>query len=492
MPILHYLFRIVSTTWRWFRGIFRSNVHGQARWMNRFEIRRFLSPKQKGLFFSEKHRLSPSESFKNLCLVAPTGSGKTTRFVIPNLLKLKGSAVVTDPSGEIFKKTSGHLESRGFRIQVLQPTNLQQSQQFNPLARFRTSQELKKLATILAENNTGSDEFWRVSATNILHVCLSAIVGCGDEEVIHLGNVRWLLNHLGLEMDSVKKFMCKNLDDVMFAEYKAFLAQDPKVAANILSTARAALDLWSDSDIVQVTSANTIDLESIRKELTVIYLIVPEDKIRYFSLILNLFYSACFERCLKKDHENSLSVFFFLDEFGNLGRLNNFAAIATTLRKRNCSISIILQDLAQLKALYGHNDATSIFSGGMNNKLFFSGLDLDTSTYLEKMLGTNTAYDVVYGDFSEKARTVAKPLLGANEIRMLPERKAILISGRQLPIKIKMMPYFKSTKLSALTKKSPAQICADVADGKIRYLEFDECQTTISKNERPPIKATTI
>ena len=412
-------------------------------------------------------------------MVAPTGSGKTTRFVIPNLLFLEGSAVVTDPSGEIFEKTSGHLQSRGFRIQVLQPADLNQSLRFNPLSRFRTSQELKKLATILSDNNTGSDSFWRVSAANILHVCLAAIVGTGNETQMHLGNVRWLLNHLGIETDEVKNFMCRTLDDVMFAEYRAFCAQDPKVAANVLSTARAAMDLWSDPDIVRLTSSNSIDIEALRREPTVIYLITPEDKIRYFSLILNLFYSTCFELCLKTFSPDVLPVFFFLDEFGNLGRLNNFSSIATTLRKRQCSISIILQDLAQLKALYGQHDAASIFSGGMNNKLFLSGLDLDTCVYLERILGVNTVYDVVYGDFSERARTVAKPLLSADEIRMLDQRKGILISGHQRPIKIKMPPYFESPLLSELIRKPPAKIQTDYQNEKIEYLKFDERQAEL-------------
>ena len=267
--ILYRLLKITDKAWRWLRGIFRSDVHGRARWMDQVEMSRFLSPKHSGLVLSEKQRLSQDESFKNLSLVAPTGSGKTTRFVIPNLLNLEGSAVVTDPSGEIFAKTSGQLQSRGFRVQVLQPADLNQSLRFNPLCRFRTSQELKKLATMLADNDTGSESFWRVSAANILHICLAAVVGAGDETYIHLGNVRWLLNHLGIETDEVKDFMCRTLDDLMFAEYKAFCMQDSKVAANILSTARAALDLWSDPDIVRLTASNSIDLTVLRKEPTI-------------------------------------------------------------------------------------------------------------------------------------------------------------------------------------------------------------------------------
>ncbi len=166
--LLRFLFffsRFFSALNRWLRGNIRGKDHGKAYRMHKYEMIKFLSPKKnKGLILSENYRLSFEDSFKNLCLVAPTGSGKTTRFVIPNLLKLEGSAVVTDPSGEIYERTSGHLQSRGFRIQVISPAHLDQSLRFNPLCRFRTQPELKQLANTLCQNNTGSDTFWQSSA----------------------------------------------------------------------------------------------------------------------------------------------------------------------------------------------------------------------------------------------------------------------------------------------------------------------------------------
>jgi type IV secretion system protein VirD4 len=423
-------------------GIPRSSLYGEARWMGAFERRRFLSRRHDGLVLSPRRRLSAAESCKNLVLMAPTGSGKTTRYVIPNLLELSGSAVVTDPSGEIYRATSGHLRRRGFAIQVLQPAAPGESLRFNPLHYFRGDTELRRLATVLA-GTTGSgdqDAFWRIGATDALHFGLQALTALPNTVDHTLANLRRLLNVLSAVEAEADAFMARSLKGEAFGEYRAFMGQEEKVKAAHLSTARAALDLRSDAEVRWFSGDNTADIAALRERPTVIYLIVPEHKVRYYGVILNLFYTACFEHCVRcPAGAGVLPVYFFLDEFGNLGRIENFAAVITTLRKRRCSVSIILQEKAQLDALYGR-DAQTIFAGGCGHKLYFSGLDLDTCRHLEATLGQQTEYD---GLAEREARKVAIPLLRHDEIRMLPPDRAILISGGRRPLRLKMPPYFR-------------------------------------------------
>ncbi len=446
--------------------------------MSRREERRFLNSQKSGLILSPRCRLTQRDSFTNLALVAPTGSGKTTRYVIPNVLAAEGSVLVTDPSGEIFAQTSGHLRERGFRIQVLQPADLKHSLRFNPLHYWRTPQELRQLASILAlsGSNGRSDPFWTVSAVNVLYLVLSALVNVPERSYINLANLRWLLNHLGAREDSgMHSFMSRHLeqqDSRVFSEYLAFCATEPKVRASIIASARAALELWSDPEVCRFTASNTIDLEPLRHRHTAIYIIVPEHQVTYFSLLLNLFYSACFAHCLRSDATELLPVFFFLDEFGNLGRIQNFASIITTLRKRRCSVSIILQALSQLETIYGRAEARTISSGGCANKLFYSGLDLETARYVEQMLGQNTEYDTTFGGISEHARTIGVPLMSADQIRMLREDEGILISGRERPAKFVMPPCFRVEQQRRLIQKPPVALGINDSDEVVKYLEL--------------------
>jgi type IV secretory pathway TraG/TraD family ATPase VirD4 len=178
--------------------------------------------------------------------------------------------------------------------------------------------------------------------------------------------------------------------------------------------------------------------------------------VRYFSIVLNLFYSACFALCLEESGSSALPVSFFLDEFGNLGKVHELASVVTTLRKRRCSVSLILQELSQLDAVYGRHEARTIFAGGCANKLFFSGLDLDTSRYIEGMLGSNTEYDTLFGGVDERARTIGVPLMRSDQVRMLRGREAVLISGSKRPVRVKMPPYFEVGTWSRLAAKAPA------------------------------------
>lgn len=85
--------RFLSAPFRWLIGFFHSTIHADARWMSRLEMRRLMGPTRRGLVLSPRHRLPRSESFRNLGVVAPAGSGKTSKYVIPNVLLAEGSVV---------------------------------------------------------------------------------------------------------------------------------------------------------------------------------------------------------------------------------------------------------------------------------------------------------------------------------------------------------------------------------------------------------------
>ena len=457
-----------------------SELYGASHFMGVFERNEFLSPKNKWLVVWEG-RLSLNNSFQNSCVVAPVWSGKSTKFVFKNLYNLgnwktPASAVVTDPSGELFTKTSGFL-SKTHHIKVLDYRNLEHSDRFNPLSFYTSSEEIDELASYIANHNAnpnGSDRYWVSGATDILALAMTAIKNMKEPHLNTLFNLRLILEHLWSKKQDapINSFMQKYLNKRQHLSYVSFITKEPKLVSWFLSTALAWLSLWkaSDYDISILTSENTIDLESIRKKPTIIYLIVPEYQIQRTSLLQTLFYSALFKQLIKDgDKQNILPVFIYLDEFWNIWKLPNFSWYANTLRKRRVSLSIILQSLSQLSDVYGNN-WKSIFEA-MSNKIILPWVqDTNMLKEIEFLLGTWTDVDV-----SEKRWPIkiSQPLLRWYTIRMMADNRAILISTNKPPVWVKMFPYYMQQKYVRLSEV-PAYLSKKRELKKVEAIELTD------------------
>ena len=435
-----------------------SNLHGDARFMSGLELKQGFDPQNnQGFYIGPTARLSASESARNLAVIAPTGAGKTLRLVVPNILKAKGSVVVTDPSGEIYTMTSKAMQQRGYKVKILQPSNPAHSAQYNPLLRRTSIQDARKLAMTLCERvSNDKDPFWAIKALTPLYVTLAALSAMPDKRFANLGNARWLINNFGTDGKQINDLMAAHLDEQLFSEYQAFLAQDFKSVSQHLGTVQAALEPWSDASICQFTAGDTIELENIRDEKTIIYVIVPEYELNQYGTIVNLFYADLFRHCYQ--HKDGLPVSFLLDEMGNLGPIENFSTTITTLRKYHCSITCILQDIEQLSALYGREKASAMFNGGIATKIYLPGLGDEACQRLEKALGTRSQVDNQFGGIDDQARSVAKPLLHMDEIRMLKDDQAIVISGNKLPALIKTQGIWQDKALWRASKQEPVKL----------------------------------
>ncbi|MCK5897304.1 MAG: type IV secretory system conjugative DNA transfer family protein, partial [Cocleimonas sp.] len=368
-----------------------------AKFLGFFARSSLLSPFNSGLLLNgASGRLSEEDSFKNLVMIAATGWGKSSGFIVPNILKQeKGSLVITDPSGDIFKQTSGHLLDKGYRLKILNPLDISRSIKFNPLHGLKEYRDIDEIAHILVStaNPDPKDPFWNESAKTIISI-ISRVL-CAHQALkpyANLANVLHLLNNFE-EGEPLVLFITTYADKQTETEFKGFVSQSPNTLQSILSTAKTSLKAFADPDIASLTASNDFDFKMLREEKTALFLIFPQNRISYYSFLMNLFYTKLFHYCLddeqfKQDeasgHMNP--IYFLLDEFGHL-RIPDFASIITTTRKRNISISIILQSISQLKKQYGEHDSHTILNGGIASRIFSSGLDNETNRMLTETLG---------------------------------------------------------------------------------------------------------
>lgn len=408
-----------------------------------------LSLSNYGFCLTGKKSLSVKDSYENVLISGSTGTGKSSTVLIPSCLKMHDhSLIVHDPSGEISTKTAGYLQQvHKFKKKVLNYSDPERSSFFNPLARIRTQSDSQKVAELLVHHsmgNSGGDKFWSLEATSLIFLLIEIL----REQDSKYCNLRNVLNLLQLMSDpkGIDRLFSKTDDESLYNSYKSFVAYDSKIQSGIIAQAKAALNIFNMDSVAQVTSSDTLDFESFRKEKTILYIQNGLADQRIFSVISAIFFEqfwAYLMRTLPSDDD--LSLFLLIDEVASLGMMPTLQLALANVRKYRAGMLLSIQDFAQLVQLY-KNDAHAIKANCVT-KLYFSGQSLETARELQSILG-----QFEYKD--EKGYKIKRELMTHQEVRMMDKRSALIISGNRKPIKVKLTPYYKQTKLNRYSQIS--------------------------------------
>jgi len=381
---------------------------------------------------SKNYTLSEKFCNEHIWIVAPTGAGKSTSLYIPNLLqdKIKGSIVITDPKGELYKLTHKYQESIGRKTILYKP--VEDGISYNILEQCKDNREIMQLAQNLLINGglaielatgkkSGGSE-WIQMAQSLL--CASLMYCKTIPEALNL-----ILNNDNEAIDNLLSHGSENVRQ-QFNIFKTSL-ESPKTMSSIKITLASQLQLFTDKLSILKTDFRAEDL---RKEPTALYISYPENKSTYLSPFMACFYSQFIDHLIDC---KGLPTYIFADEFANLGQLSNFASNISTARSRQLSFMICLQSITQLKQIYGEYNAKSILNN-LKTKVILPGLsDLETLNYISDLCG--------FTAIKKDDKDLVKKLFTADEIRRLEDNTALLIMDNKLPIVDKQNTYYTNS-----------------------------------------------
>lgn len=347
----------------------------------------------------------------NVLVIGGSGSGKSRFFVKPNILQANCNYVVTDPAGEMLASMGTFLENQGYEIRVFNLVEMDKSHCYNPFKYIRKDEDVLTMIDCLIVNTTppntkGGDQFWVKSETALLQaLCFYLIEKCVPEEQ-NFGSVMELLRLAEVDENNPDK---QSPLDVMFSKLKAenpssmavksydiFKMGAGKTLKSILISCGVRLQVFNLQAVANLTNVDTIDLASIgtgdgKKAL---FVITPQASETY-NFLVSMLYSQLFEtlyfegnKLIEQDKSFKHEVRFLLDEFVNIGQIPQFTKKLATMRKYRISCSIIIQNLAQIKALYEKDWETII--GNCDSMIFLGGLEYSTLEYVSNIMGTQT------------------------------------------------------------------------------------------------------
>jgi type IV secretion system protein VirD4 len=219
---------------------------------------------------------------------------------------------------------------------------------------------------------------------------------------------------------------------------------------NILLSAQTHLASLYSPRVLKTLSQQSIDLLSIRHEKTVVFITVPADEIvnERMRPFLTLFYRKFMDGMIEDglfDSDKHQIVTCYLDEFGNMGRVNTLVNSTTDKRKYGCRFMFILQYRAQVEQIYGNKMATAILDGS-TRLMGASGVSNDCQI-MSQALGKKNRKKKVGKGKGTYMEIVKEPLLDVDELGRLPDTDWVVAITGQQPLRLRKGFYFEDMKM---------------------------------------------
>lgn len=446
------------------RNYRRREEHGSAKWGSAGSVNKKYADKKKdenklltqnvaiGLD-GRKHRRN-----LNVLVCGGSGAGKTRFYAKPNIMNANTSFVVLDPKGELLRDTGNLLIEKGYEVKVLDLIDMEKSHCYNPFVYLHSDDDIQRLTTNLFKNTTpkGSqtqDPFWDQTAAMLLKalVCYLHYEAPPDEqnfpmvmEMIRAGDVKEDNEEYQSVLDELfERLEERNPEHIALKYYRAYHSGSAKTLKSIQISLVSRLEKFNLDSLAGITQTDEMELGNIGEKKTAVFAVIPDND-SSFNFIVGMLYTQLFQQLYYQAdsiHSGRLPVHvhFVMDEFANVALPDEFDKLLSTMRSREISVSIIIQNLAQLKALFEKQWESIV--GNCDEFLYLGGNEQSTHEYVSKLLGKETIDTNTYGrsrgrngNYSTNYQLAGRELMTPDEVRMLDNKYALLFIRGERPI----------------------------------------------------------
>ena len=371
---------------------------------------------------------------------------------------------------------------------------------------IRDDNDVQRLATNLFKSTTpkgaqSNDPFWDNAAQMLLLAMIFYLKYEAPEEEQNFAMVMEMLRAGEIDEDDGASYSPldrlfytlgdKNPNHIAYKYYKDYHSGSAKTLKSIQITLAARLEKFNLESLAGLTMTDELELDKMGERKTALFALIPDNDTS-FNFLVSILYTQLFQQLFYvADHKYNgrlpVHVHFCMDEFANVSLPDDFDKILAVMRSREVSVSIILQNMAQLKALF--EKQWESIAGNCDEFLYLGGNESSTHKYVSEMLGKETIDTNNYnrsfgrnGSYSTGYQLSGRELLDQAEVRMLDNNYALLFIRGELAVKdlkydILKHPNIKLTEDGGAKPYIHGEVEDDIADISIigmREIKKDE------------------
>lgn len=439
---------------------------GTARWANIKKLNeKFIdSDENKNRILTENFKMSldtrKTRINNNLIIIGGAGTGKSMYEVTPNMHQCNSTYIFTDPKGELLRENGKYLKEQGYIIKVLNLIDKEHSDHYNPFKYIRKDDDITRLITNLISNTTpkgqgAKDPFWEKAECMYLQAAFFYVYYEYPPEKRSFGGILELLRKEKVTEEGEESELHELMFDLPEAhpariQYEKVVTGAADTIRSILISAHSRLAAFENEQLKEMLSEDDIDIPFLgigrngdQETKTALFCVIP-DSDKTYNFVVGMLYTQIFQELYFQADFNfngrlPIPVCLWMDEFANVALPDDFCSLLSTMRSREIYCSIIIQNLAQIKALFEKTWET--ITGNCDALVYLGGMEQSTHKYISEMLGKWTIDKKTTGESKGKSGSssrnydvLGRELMTADEVRKMPNEKCIAFIRGQDPI----------------------------------------------------------
>lgn len=359
-------------------------------------------------------------------VLGETGSGKTRRVILPTirlLAKSGRSMIISDPKGEVYKKTASSLLKNGYEVHVLNFRSPSRGKRWNPLAyiekmcrsgdvedRDHAYLMLKDLARIISTIiHSEKDSFWENEAQKMFIGFSQLIIENCPEGSLTFENISILAKECSAELNqgggALAALNRSSSNNVRFKDYVLSLDRSSIISANLFALVTAPsdtrnsmvsvfegmmADFINQQSLLDLFASSEFDVSELGRKPSALYFVLPDDSDAMYA-IATVFVKQTYSALVSLADNNQSGkldneVSFILDEFANFATIPAVESMLTAARSRGITFTIVCQSMEQLQKKYP-NGVSEVLMSNCRVWIYMSCRNFEFLKRLQSLIG---------------------------------------------------------------------------------------------------------